>query len=183
MLCFFFLFPLVFPRSMWVDDVASKVYFCCNNCTRRHQTVTTSAEVACLRVFHYCDCNIRDNFHHVFAWRFWLPLHFLLLLIWVMLIADADYFFLRYQQATMSCHFVIIHANCKCEQNAFGSIFFEHLQSHLLRAKKKKNTNISFRYTGHCFTPKLMCFCQAQCHKIHNFKVNGNAPSVLLPTV
>lgn len=116
---FLFFFPLVFPRSMWVDDVASKVYFCCNNCTRRHQTVTTSAEVACLRVFHYYDCNIHDNFHHVFAWRFWLPLHFLMLLIWVMLIADADYFFLRYQQATMSCHFVIIHANCKCEQNVF----------------------------------------------------------------
>lgn len=94
-----------------------------------------------------------------------VPLYFLLLLIWVMLIADTDFFFLlRYQQATMSCHFVIIHTNCKCEKKCFNCMWVQHLQFHLLWAKKKKTTNISFRYTGHCFTPKLMCFCQAQCH-------------------
>lgn len=77
-----------------------------------------------------------------------VPLHFLLLLIWVILIADIDFFiflFLRYQQATMSCHFVIIHTNCKCEKknvltacgcNTYNSISCE-------QRKKKTQTFLS----------------------------------------
>lgn len=76
MLLFLF-FRLVLPRSVWVDDVASKGLFCflfifffspcCNNCTSCHQTNPSRVGVVRLKVFHCFDCNIGDNFYLFFC--------------------------------------------------------------------------------------------------------------------
>lgn len=115
-----------------------------------------------------------------------VPLHFLLLLIWVMLIADIDFFFLRYQQATMSCHFVIIHTNCKCEKNVLTACGCNTYNPISCEQRKKKHKHF-FPIYGTLFYSKADVFLSGTVSphhfKIHNFKVNGNAPSVLLPTV